>query len=98
MGEQQENSVATRNAMSIRAAREVAAIGAKLWRLQQAQRAINCSGDGGMVSVRGKNRPLYNVPPPRRAGDDIAGQLLAEMSKVLRELEEGLAVASQPCQ
>jgi len=79
----------------VRAVKEVLVNGSKLLRLQQAQRALqpapisagrpqsaagNCS--------RGRGRPLYALPSPRRAGDDAACQLLAEMSQALHEIEE----------
>lgn len=74
----------------VRAAREALAIGTKLWRLQQAQRALQ--GGGAMPvannSARGQGRPLYSLPPSKKVGDDIAAQLLTDMSQALRELEE----------
>lgn len=84
-------------ALPASAAREVLSLGTKLWRLQQAQRAMG-TGDFPMSSARELScrgpRPLYASPQSRQAGDDIASQLLTEMSQALRELEKGIAAAA----
>jgi hypothetical protein len=89
-------SVACAGPQHLRAARETLAIGTKLWRLQQAQRALQGGGAlpvpvVGNGASRGRGRPLYALPPAKKAGDDIAAQLLTEMSQALRELEDGIS-------
>jgi hypothetical protein len=79
----------------VRAVRDVLAIGTKLWRLQQAQRSLAPSNNGLKTSSgngKSNSRPLYSLPSARRVGDDIAAQLLTEMSQALRDIEEGLHI------
>jgi len=72
------------------AAREALAVGTKLWRLQQAQRALSGGSESALGSARAtrdNRRPLYALPERRKAGDDIAAQLLSDLSQSLRSLE-----------
>eukprot|EP00927_Polykrikos_kofoidii_P051017 TRINITY_DN44832_c0_g1_i1.p1 TRINITY_DN44832_c0_g1~~TRINITY_DN44832_c0_g1_i1.p1 ORF type:complete len:793 (-),score=152.06 TRINITY_DN44832_c0_g1_i1:35-2413(-) len=92
----------------LHAARELVAAGAKLWRLQQAQRSLTSgAGEGSQrggscgapAGGRGRGRgavarPLYVIPPAKKVGDDIAAQLLTEMAQALREIERAGSLAS----
>lgn len=80
-------------ALPIGAARELLALGQKLWRLQQAQCTVgagDCPAGGTRDSWSKAPRLLHATPQPRRAGDDIAAKLLTEMSQALRKLEQGM--------
>merc|ERR1719231_1898972 len=79
----------------LRAAKELLNTGSKLWRLQQAQRSVQPADNNTALGKhgsngRGRGRPLYSITPVKKVGDDIAAQLLTEMSQALRTLEEGL--------
>lgn len=73
--------------------REVLASGMKLWRLQEAQRALFPHGNPRTEcsSMGDKGHHADNVSKPTRTpavGDDIAAKLLVEMSQALHRLEE----------
>lgn len=99
--------VTARVTAPVRAAKTLVATGAKLLRLQQAQRALNGGLNGGCGGPlhghtardgHSARAPLYSLPSSRRgmgkAGDDIASQLVAEMGQALRELEDATSVAA----
>merc|ERR1712039_912749 len=86
-----EQCVNTSVHLPVHSAREVYSIGAKLWRLLQAQRLVadsTLSKGASANAARGGRRPLYSVPPARSANDSAAAaeKLLADMSRHLREL------------
>eukprot|EP00929_Paragymnodinium_shiwhaense_P058599 TRINITY_DN29350_c0_g1_i1.p1 TRINITY_DN29350_c0_g1~~TRINITY_DN29350_c0_g1_i1.p1 ORF type:complete len:429 (+),score=84.26 TRINITY_DN29350_c0_g1_i1:96-1382(+) len=101
--EKLEQQVAvSQQAASLHAARQVASLGAKLWRVLKAQQTMSasaatrhdCCGSSPAPPPSGR-KPLYALPPSRKASGDAASDLLTEMSQALRTFEEASGLLSR---